>query len=82
MPQNQRSNQLFLLSTTMISVQNVKRNSKNSIELEYDFVRKDTKKEKSEVGVFKHLCVCTRGFKSSQGLGCHQLACETAKQEK
>ena len=47
--------------------------------MEYEFVRKDTKKEKYEVGVFKHVCICTRGFKYSQGLGSHQLACETAK---
>ena len=41
------------------------------------FFRKDNKKGKSDGGVFKNVCVCTRGFKSSQGLGSHQLSGET-----
>ena len=50
--------------------------------MEYEFFRKDTKKVNSEGVVFKHLYVCTRGFKSSQGLGSQKHSCETSKAKK
>ena len=48
---------------------------------------KTLRRKMPQGGFFKRVCVCTRGFNSSQGLGSHQLSCETEeaqelKQEK